>query len=385
METLPRRSSAAPALFRARAAVSIVFFLLGTGSGIWAVHIPLIQERLAIDPAVLGLALLTLAIGAMLSMPLAGWIVGRLGSRVPTAVATIVYLVVVPLPILAGSVPLFFAAAFAFGLLMGTLDVVANVQASEVEAARRRPTMSSFHAYFSIGGLTGALIAAWVIAIGWGDGRGAVAATLVFLVFAAVAAGNLHPSERAVEAGPRFALPTRAVLALGAIAFLGYAIEGAVTDWSALFLTVVRDATPATAAVGYALFSLAMAAFRLFGDPIVARFGNRRVLVGGGLLIAAGLGLALAASWPLVGAVGFGLVGVGAANVVPVLFSASARVPGVPAGIGVAAVATMGYTGYLFAPPILGFVAHQYGLSASIALVLAMGLAMAWLGRRQQV
>ena len=173
------------------------------------------------------------------------------------------------------------------------------------------------------------------------------------------------------------------MLALGAIAFLGYAIEGAVTDWSALFLTVVRDATPATAAVGYALFSLAMAAFRLFGDPVVARFGNRRVLVGGGLLIAAGLGLALAAPWPLVGAVGFGLVGVGAANVVPVLFSASARAPGVPPGIGVAAVATMGYTGYLFAPPILGFVAHQYGLSASIALVLAMGLGMSWLGRRQ--
>jgi len=381
METLPRRPSA---LFRARVAVSVAFFLLGGGSGIWAVHIPLVQERLAIDPAVLGLALLTLAIGAMLSMPLAGWIVGRLGSRAPTAVAMIVYLVTVPLPILAGTVPLFFAAAFAFGLLMGTVDVVANVQASEVEAARRRPTMSSFHAYFSIGGLAGALIAAWVIAIGWGDGRGAVAATLVFLVFGAVAAGNLHPGERAVETGPRFALPTRAVLALGAIAFLGYAIEGAVTDWSALFLTVVRDATPATAAVGYALFSLAMAAFRLFGDPVVARFGNRRVLVSGGLLIAAGLGLALAAPWPLVGAVGFGLVGVGAANVVPVLFGASARAPGVPAGIGVASVATMGYAGYLFAPPILGFVANQYGLSASIAVVLAMGLAMAWLGRRQQ-
>ena len=191
METLPRRLSAAPALLRARVAVSLVFFLLGTGSGIWAVHIPLIQARLDIDPAVLGLALLALAIGAMLSMPLAGWIVGRLGSRVPTAVAIIVYLIVVPLPILAGSVPLFFAAAFAFGLLMGTVDVAANVQASEVEAARRRPTMSSFHAYFSIGGLIGALIAAWVIAIGWGDGRGAVAATLVFLVFGAVAAGNL--------------------------------------------------------------------------------------------------------------------------------------------------------------------------------------------------
>ncbi len=383
MDAKPRISAARPAdLLKARIAVSAVFFMLGAGSGIWAVHIPLIQARLAIDPAILGLALLALAIGAVLSMPLAGWLVGHAGSRRSTAAATLAYLAVLPLPMLAGTVPLFFAAAFAFGFLMGSLDVVANVQASEVETARQRPTMSSFHAFFSIGGLAGALIGALIIAKGWGDGSGATGAAIVLLGFGALAAGNLYPSERPAEGGPRFALPSQAVLVLGGMALLCYAIEGAVTDWSALFLTKVRHATPTTAAVGFALFSLAMAGFRLFGDPLVAWLGNRKVLIGGGLVIAGGLGIALAAPWPLIGGLGFGLVGVGAANVVPVLFSAGARTPGVPAGVGVAAIATMGYTGYLFAPPILGFVANQYGLSASLGLVLAMGLAMAWLGRR---
>ncbi len=372
-----------PDLFRARIAVSVVFFLMGVGPGIWAVHIPLIQERLTIDPAVLGLALLTMAVGAMASMPLAGWIVGHTGSRMPTIVALIIYLFIIPMPILAGNVPLFFATLFAFGLLLGGLDVVANVQASEVETARQRPTMSSFHAFYSIGALTAALAGAFVISQGWGDGRGATAAAILCLGPAAFAVRNLFPGERAVREGPRFALPSKAVVGLGVIILLGYALEGAITDWSALFLTSVKDAPPATAAIGFALFSLSMAGFRLFGDPIVARFGGRRVLTGGALLAAAGLGIALVAPWPLLGAVGFGLVGMGVANVVPVVFSAGARAPGVSAGVGVASVATMGYFGFLFAPPILGFIGHEYGLSASLGLVVLMGLAIAWLSYRQ--
>ena len=120
-----------------------------------------------------------------------------------------------------------------------------------------------------------------------------------------------------------------------------------------------------------------MAFCRLTGDPVVARLGSRTILIGGGLLVTTGMGIALASPWPLVGALGFGLIGVGASNIVPVLFSAAARTRGVKASVGVAAVATLGYSGFLATPPILGVVADSYGLGVSLGLVLLMGLTIA--------
>jgi MFS family permease len=365
---------------RPRVAVSTAFFLLGLGSGIWAVHIPLVQARLEIAPSILGFALFAMAIGAVLAMPLTGFAIGRLGSRRPTAFLTIAFTLTTPLPTMAGSVWSLFAATWLFGLALGGLDVAVNVQAAEVEAARRHPTMSSFHGFFSVGGLAGALTGAGLIAAGWGNGEGAAALAALLLGPAILSAANLFPSMRpSGPASPRFSLPDRAVLALCILAFLCFAIEGAVTDWSALYLTSVKGASPAAAAAGFALFSLAMAACRLTGDAVVARLGGRMILIGGGLLIAAGLAVALASPWPLVGAIGFGIVGVGAANIVPVLFSRAARTPGVEPSIGVAAVATLGYTGFLATPPVLGLLADAYGLSASLGLVLLMGLLIAGL------
>jgi hypothetical protein len=266
---------------------------------------------------------------------------------------------------------------------MGALDVSANVQASEVETARGRPTMSSFHGFYSTGALTGALVGAVIVANGWGDGSGATTAAIVLLGLAAMGAGNLLPSEKPIESGPRFVLPGKAALGLGMLAFFGFAIEGAITDWGTLFLTGVKQATPAMAAIGYAIFALAMAAFRLFGDPVVARIGQRATLVWGGILFAAGVAIALAAPWPMVAAAGFALCGLGGANIVPVLFSEAARIPGQNAGVSVAAVATLGYTGFLVAPPTLGFVANDFGLSAALGIVLVMALVIAVLGLRK--
>lgn len=368
---------------QARIAVSIAFLILGIGPGLWAVHIPIVQERLAISPGVLGVALLVMAGGAVLAMPIMGWAVAHTGSRLPTAVCVLAYMIVTPLPMLANSVPLLFVALFFFGLLLGGLDVAGNVQAADVEKARGKATMSSFHAFFSIGALAAALAGAFVIARGWGNGGGAAAICAILFVVGALSVRYLLPSDRS-EAGPKFALPSRAVLGLGLLAGLVFAVEGAVTDWSALFLTSVKVATPETAAFGFAMYALAMAGLRLVGDPIVQRLGPRPVVVGGGLLCAIGLGVALVSPWPLVAAVGFGLVGLGAANIAPVCFSAATRVPGVPPGMGVSAVATMGYSGFLIFPPVLGFAAELLGLSAAIGIVLVMSAAMALLGLRQR-
>ncbi|WP_421723972.1 MFS transporter [Bauldia sp.] len=380
MDTTTQRPLAAPALFRARAAISAAFLLMGFGVGLWAGHIPIIQDKLSIDLSVIGFALLTMAIGAMVSMPLSGWVVGHIGSRRPTAIAMIAYLIIVPTPLLAGTVPLLFVAAFFFGFSLGAFDVVANVQASEIETARGRPTMSSFHAFYSIGTMIGAAAAGFLIFIGWSGGFGAAFVCVFAVTLGVGAAGRFYPSDPKPGEGPHFALPNRVLFGLGAICFFAYAIEGAVTDWSALYLTDVLDATPARATTGLVLFSLAMAGFRLFGDPIVERLGRRAVLAGGGVICSVGLAITIAAPWPLLASVGFGLVGVGAANIVPVLFSWGARTPGIPPGVGVAAIATTGYLGFLSAPPILGFIADGYGLSTSLFVVLIMGLVMAVLG-----
>jgi MFS family permease len=362
-------------ILRAQLAVNYAFLVCGLGTGIWATHIPLIQARLQIDPAILGMAIFTMAFASLITMPLAGVAIGKLGSRVPTAVMMIAFTVFLPLPLLARTVPLFFVALFIFGSTIGALDVSMNVQATEVEAARGRPTMSSFHGFFSLGALLGAGLGAAVIAAGWGDGSGATLVAAMLVVVGFVAIPNLWPSARSTHAGPHFALPNRAAFALGMVAFLAFAIEGSVTDWSALFLSTVKQAGVAEAGAGFAAFSIAMAVFRLSGDTVVARLGPRATTVGGGAIIVVGQILAILAPWPALSAAGFTLIGVGAANLVPVVFSAASRVPGMPANLGVAAVTTMGYAGFLSVPPILGFVGHAFGLSIMLTLVALMGVA----------
>lgn len=376
MNAPPDFSASRPAeeLFKARVAVSIAFLLLGVGVGLWAVHIPIVQARLGIDNAVLGFALLSMAIGAVALMPLTGWAVARLGSRLPTAFLTMAFTALIPLPILAGSTVFLFVALFLLGAAMGGLDVAVNTQASEVETLRGRPTMSFFHGFYSVGGLVGAMIGALVIGEGWGNGEGATVFTIVFLAIAAMSVGNLLPSSGPVRAGLHFVLPNRAVLGLGMLAFLSFAMEGAIHDWSTLFLTSEKGASPAAAASGFALYSLAMASCRLFGDPVVARLGARLTLALGGGLFALGIAIAVLSPWALASAAGFLLCGVGAANIVPVVFSQSARVPGVAPSVGVAAATTLGYSGFLIAPPILGLIANDYDLSTALVLVALMGL-----------
>jgi hypothetical protein len=372
-------------LIRARVAISVAFFVLGAGTGVWAVHIPLVKARLGIDPAMLGLALLTLAIGAVIFMPVTGAIIARTGSRLPTAITSFVFAAMLPLPIVAPTTPLFFVSCFLLGASMAALDVSMNTQASELEKARRRPTMSFFHGFYAVGGLAGAAAGAGIISIGWGNGLGALVATLVYFAISAATAAWLLPSAPPEKTGPRFALPSRAVVGLGVVAFLCFAVEGAVADWSALFLSTERGATPAMAATGFALFSAGMAILRLIGDPIVARLGPTLILSGGGFAMAAGMAVALLAPWPIVIAVGFGLVGLGAANVIPVVFSAAGRTPGVAPSVGIAATVTLGYSGFLVAPPMLGLVAHATSLSVALTLVLVMALLIAFGGLRLRV
>ena len=292
-------------LYRARIAVSIAFFIIGVGLGIWAVHIPLVSARLNLNSAVLGFVLLVMAIGAVAGMPLTGALLSRFGSRLPTAGLTFAFAVLFPLPILAGNFPFLLVSAFLFGAATGGADVAMNTQASEIEKARGRPTMSSFHGFYSVGGLAGSIAGAAIIASGWGNGQGAVTAGVVCLGLAALAAGNLWVSATPPRSGPRFVLPSWAVIGIGMLCFLCFALEGAIGDWSALYLTIDKLASPAAAASGYALYSLAMSVCRLAGDPVVARLGPRLTLSLGGVLVAVGIAVAVTVPSAFLAPVGF--------------------------------------------------------------------------------
>jgi MFS family permease len=313
----------------------------------------------------------------MIAQVFAGILISRTGSRRVVIATAILACLAMPLPMAAPTISLFFAAAVMLGATIGSLNVAINTHATELEAAGGRPLMPSFHGIFSVGSLAGAVVGAWAIARGWGNGSGAAVAAVACLALVAGAAPYLLRTGRPETAGPRFVLPSRSVIGLGLLAFVSFAIEGGVTDWSALFLSTVKEATPAAAASGFALFSLAMAGVRLAGNQVVAVLGPRKTASLGGSLVAVGFAMTVAAPWVTISALGLALVGIGAANVVPIIYSAAARSPGVPPGIAVAAVGTLGIIGFLVGPPVIGFIATAFGLSAGFGLLALAGVTVA--------
>jgi MFS family permease len=360
----------------ARWAISIIFLLNGTGIGLWAAHVPLVQARAGIDTGTLGLLLLTIAGGAISAMPLSGWLAGRWGTRTVVLASGALFAVTTALLMNVHGLPALFLAAYAFGASNGVLDVSMNANASEVEAARGIPTMSSFHGFFSLGGLFGAALGGMLIGAGLGDGRGALMAGVAIgaiVILCARFVLKVAPSPHESH----FALPRGPALFLGLLGMLCFAVEGALVDWSALLLTERTSADPASAALGYSAFSIAMAACRFLGDRLVLRFGAVRIMVTGGLGMFGGLMLAVLSTHFVLSACGFALIGLAAANVVPLIFAAAARMPGMSAGGGLATVATLGYAGLLLAPPLLGSIAAHTNIAVALGILSISGIVIA--------
>ncbi len=368
-------------LSRGRAALSLGFFLFGSAFGLWFVHIPVVVARLSLEHGILGLALLGVGLGSVVAQPIAGWVVSRVGSRPTTIALLLFFLATFTAPILAPTVPLLFAATLLLGVSAGALNVAINTQASEVEAMRGRPTMSSFHGFFSLGGFAGALIGGAAASLGYGNGSGAAVAAVIMLVIGA-ATTTAFPASPPVlrktgEKGPGFVLPKGPILSLGALAFICNGLEGSVNDWSALYLTTIRGVSEAAAGVGFAIFAATMAVCRLLGGPVVSHIGERAILLYGGLLAGLGMLVVVFSPWAVTSPLGFALVAVGLANTIPVLISVAARTPGAAPSVSVAAVATAALVGFLVGPPLIGFTAQTFGLGTAIALLSLVGFVVA--------
>ncbi len=370
-----------------RVATGAMFLVSGAVIGTWAANVPYVRDRLDISTTTIGLCLLAMAAGSLLAMPLTG----RELSRRPSAQLTRLGALLVPLagivPLLAPSVAGLAGALFLLGIAVGIVDVSMNAHGVAVERETGRPVMSSLHAAWSFGGLG----AAGGVALGHlvgADPRVAAAVVLALLLVVGLLAGP-HlggmsvASDAASPEGPRFARPSRGVLLIGVMVFALFMAEGAVTDWSALYLDRDLDAGAGIAALGYGAFAGGMALSRAFGDRLNRVVGARRLLVGGSALAAVSLGLMVVLGVAALALPLLLLAGIGAGNGVPLLFSAAGRIRDMPPGPAIAAASTMGYLGLLAGPPLLGFVADATSLPAALGITAVLTGGVAALGTRR--
>jgi MFS family permease len=360
-----------------------VFLANGFGIGAWAVEVPRIKESLTLSDTSLGIALFAFALGAIVAMPLAGQLAPRFGSGRATALLGAAFALTLPLPAFAPNMAVLCIVLFALGAANGALDVSMNGHASTIETQWRAPIMSSFHAAWSAGGLLGAATGAMLQKGGVGVIGGLLAPDLFIAVLivgaAALALRDLGPRAAAASSG--FAWPSGGVMKLAMLAFLCMLVEGAVADWSAVYLRSTLSQEASVAAIGYSAFAFSMAACRIVGDVSVRRFGSSRVVALGGLIAVAGLALVLSLPTVLTACVGFAMVGVGLANIVPVIFSAAGRSTVTPA-IGVSMAATAGYAGFLVGPPLIGLGAGLLGLRMALCVLVMATLIVCLLGGR---
>jgi MFS family permease len=366
-------------LLHARLAASFLFFMNGAVFASWVSRIPLIQQELGLSHAVLGAALLCVAAGAVVTMPLVGILNGRFGSERLCMFWVVPFSAALPLLALCPDAFTLGAALFFFGCGHGALDVAMNAQGVVVERGYGKPVMSSMHAMFSFGGLLGAgfgMVMAW---LGW---HPLPHFTLVSVVLGGSALFGcrylLQGQDRHENAeGGGFVLPPKALVPLGIVAVAVLLGEGAMADWTGVFLHKTQGATEAFAAAGFAAFSVAMTIGRFSGDWLVAKMGAVLLVRISGLLAASGMALAVATSLPWASLIGFALVGAGCSTVVPCVFSAAGRMPGVRTGVALASVTTMGYMGFLIGPPLIGFVAEGIGLRGALAFLIGTSLLVA--------
>ena len=364
--------------------VASAFILSGSTFGIWASRIPAFVIRFELSPAALGGFLFILAFGAILSFPCSGYLSDRFGAVTISKILAFSCLTVFVCLPLAGNILFFGLFLFLFGMFNGGLDIAMNVWASEVQKRYEKQILSSFHAMFSLGAGIGAILGFSAASKGMSiQANFYLGAFFLIPILGIILMSGWRSEIKQSEAFfSQFAIPKKSLMSVGLIAFCSSLGEGGVADWSALYLVLVTQASQADAALGFAIFSLAMVIFRLMGDKIIALLG--KVSTGRASALTAFLGAALVLSsgyYPII-LCGLALMGAGYAILIPVCFSRAAEEPSVSPGAAIASVSTLGYSGFLLGPPVLGLVA-EYTSMASVFLILMLLTAIIFAASKQ--
>ena len=361
-------------------ATRAIFFVSGFGAASWAPLVPVLRERLAIGDDLLGVLLLCIGIGSLLVMPVAGVLAERIGCRRVLIVSAVLYAASLLSICFVNSFWMAVPVIFFFGGLMGCVDVVMNIAAVIVEQGIGRRIMSGMHGFWSLGGFVGAgLYGVWVGLAGLTAFQSTLIAAVLMLALTAVFGRHLIPYGGG-GGGSLIAIPRGIVAFVGVTAFIAFLSEGAVMDWSGVYLTTVRGMDLSLAGMGFSVFSGAMLLMRFLGDHVIQRVGQFPVAVGGALLAFVGILLVMFAPVNTLLYLGFFAIGIGSANIVPVFFSLMGRQSVMPVGTAVSAVSTMGYLGILAGPAAIGFVSAQTNLMTAFGMIAALCIVQALVG-----
>lgn len=359
------------------------FASLGLAMGVWGAQVPAVKQHYGLDEGELSIALLAAAAGAVLCLLSAAALVARFGARHCVRAAGTLMCMVLALVLQFESYGVLLALMLLLGAGSALFDVAINAEGSALEQRARRKLMSGLHAMFSLGGMAGALLVAGLFRLALPAPLQLGAVALLLAPFVLWSARSLTDERADSEAQPApLAWPRGILLWMGLLTTLGMVAEGAMYDWSALYVHQELHTNAALGALGFAAFSAAMAVGRLFGDRVRERFAPVALLRRSGALAALGMALALAIGTPWAALAGFVLVGLGLANVVPVVFAAAGQVPGVAPAQGVAAVSAVGYLGFMIGPAMIGALARATTLSAALWAVALFAVLMALAARR---
>ncbi|MBH2719630.1 MULTISPECIES: MFS transporter [Serratia] len=370
---LPWLTGEAAENHRRQIATRAIFFLAGLGMAAWAPLIPFVKARLGIDDGALGLLLFCLAAGSMAIMPFAGYLIAKLGCRAVLLGAGALLCVDLPLLALLDESLLMGAALGVFGAVNGIMDVAMNSQAIIVERESGQAKMSGFHGFYSLGGIAGAGGVSLLLLAGLAPAQAIGLIALLIAILLLIVAGDLLAhggiGERG-RGGARWALAHGKILFIALLCFFVFLTEGAMLDWSALFLHAERGVAKSQAGIGFTLYAVAVACGRLYGDRLIGAIGRFRTLLLGSLCAAAGV--LLTVTVPLASAAfgGLMLAGLGIANIVPILFNAVGNQKQVPPGQAFPAVTLVGYLGLLTGPALIGFIANYTSLALAFGCTL---------------
>ncbi|CNE59683.1 putative inner membrane protein [Yersinia nurmii] len=355
-----------------RIATRAVFFVTGMAMGMWAALVPYAQMRTQAEAKDLGLLLLCLGGGSLLSMLCSGRIIGRFGCRAVIVASVSLYCLMLPLLATFSDIRMLALSLFVFGMGIGLADVAMNVQGTLVEQAAKKSLMSGFHCLWSVGGIVGAGGGAMLLSIGVMPQGSTFFAIVLITLVTSLSYRSLLPfgGEEGRGDEPR-GKPNFRLILMALMAMICFMAEGAILDWSGIFMTQDRGIAVEHAGWGFAVFAIAMSLMRVTGDAVVNALGRKRVLILGGLLGIAGyLMVVLLPGW-VMALCGFALVGIGAANIVPVLITLAGQEKVMPVNMSVAMVATLGYFGVLGGPALIGWIAHLSNLYVAFSMVAA--------------
>jgi MFS family permease len=355
-----------------QASTRMAFFVAGLGIAAWAPLVPFVKARLGLDEATLGVILLCLGLGSLISMPISGILAGKYGCKRVIIVASIVICITLPILAVVNNIPLLAVTLMLFGAGVGTIDVTVNTQAVIVEKASGRSMMSGFHGLYSLGGIVGPLLISAILSLGFAPLVTSLAVALLIAALLWRYAGDLLPYAAESDA-PLFVMPRGVVIFIGVICFVCFLAEGVVLDWGAVYLFENKQAPENFAALGYMIFSIAMTLCRFYGDRVVPKLGSKNVILFGGLITALGFAIVVLMPFWAFSLLGFLLIGIGASNIVPIFFTVAGNQSFMPPNLAIAAVTLMGYGGILLGPALVGFIANATSLSVSL-MVIAAGM-----------